>query len=223
MMRKLICLIGAVAMCFALGSRVFAAEQEFVPSITYKDGPQIDSAEMDSQNVGSCLVVTTIQGAKEQKTDITQDARDLLLDVYDQLKEGTMQMPSEAGKVILELVDVSFKENHCVQQGHGHREELEKPGTTVTVTFDLTVPTRAELTVFIYHDGQWKPVEQVRNTGDGEVTCVFEDICPVAFCVDSNFNVDVPKTGDTGQVLLWLMVLVLSGAGVVVLLRRKSR
>ena len=74
-------------------------------------------------------------------------------------------------------------------------------------------------------NGQWAPVKSVKNNGDGTVTCVFEDICPVAFCVEPHADANPPKTGDAagGYMLNWLILLVASAAVVVVLIvnRRK--
>ena len=35
-----------------------------------------------------------------------------------------------------------------------------------------------------YNDGQWEPIRETRNNGDGTVTCLFEHLCPVAFFVE---------------------------------------
>ena len=40
-----------------------------------------------------------------------------------------------------------------------------------------------EVAVFSYVDGEWIEAVSVTNNGDGTVTVVFEDICPVAFAV----------------------------------------
>ena len=223
-MRKLICLITAALLCMGLGCQAFAAEHSFVPSITYKGGPEIESAEMNSESVGGCLVVTTIQQANNKNTDVSQDARDQLLDVYGQLCDGTMMLPPESGNVIRELIDLSFRDTNCIQPDHGHEEELEESDVELTVTFDLDIPSRANLKVYVYHDGEWKQVEKVTNNG-GSVTCVFEDICPVAFCVDGTIDTEIPKTGDAlgDQVLLCAVSMAASAAVLVIALQRKRK
>ena len=113
-MKKIISLVLVLVVCLSLACPAFAAETTFVPSISYKDGPDADSAKLKDENVGSCLVITSITEAKNKATDITQEDRDLLLDVYDQLKTGAMKLPLENNKyVIRELVDVNFKANAC--------------------------------------------------------------------------------------------------------------
>jgi hypothetical protein len=201
---------------------------DFVPSITYKDGPAIDMAEMDGEGVEDCVVVTTIKQAKDKSTDISQEDRDLLLDVYEQLEEGTMTLPvEEDGYVIRELVDVSFEYEDCRQiEEHGHKDQhLKEEGVTLTVTFDLGVGTFEDVIILVYVDGEWVPVESVKNNGNGTVTAIFEDICPVAFVVKEKGNAQAPTTGDAmgNQLMLVMGMMVLSAAGVVALLTAKAR
>ena len=225
-MKRTLLLILSVLLCTALVCPAGATENQFVPSITYKDGPTIEKADLGGDPVGSCLVVSSITDAREKTTDIYQEDRDLLLEVYEKLTDGTMKLPLEGDYVIRELVDVSFRKTSCVENPHPHREDLKKEGTVLTVDFDLGVPKDIPVAVLTYIDGEWKPVEKVVNNGDGTVTVVFEDICPVAFCVDP-FDVSLPpKTGDEArrELILWTGALILSAAAIPVLLylRKKS-
>lgn len=224
-MRKVMCLIFVLAFCLTLACPVFA--DTFVPSISYKDGPDIEDAEMGDETVTDCLVVTSIKEAEEKSTDITQEERDLLLEVYDELDSGDMELPVEDGDyVVRELVDVSFKNEDCIVPEHGHKEELAEDGTTVTIRFDLGVKPSTDVVVLVYIDGQWVPVEDVTNNGDGTVTCVFEDICPVAFCVEADAEIPPAQTGDLEgrNLILWFALMGASFCGilVLVLLRRKT-
>lgn len=225
-MKRFLSLMVALLVCLSLACPAFAAETTFVPSITYKDEPDIEDVEMDGENAGGCLVVSSISDAKNKSTDISQEDRDLLLDVYDKLEDGSMKLPLENDEyVIRELVDVSFKQTTCVDAEHGHKEWLAQEGNTISVTFDLGVARGTEVVVLVYIDGEWKPIESVVNNGDGTVTCVFEDICPVAFCVESD-KADVPaQTGDTmGQnLILWVVLMVASLAAIIVLMVRRRK
>jgi hypothetical protein len=199
---------------------------EFVPSITYKDGPVIDMAEMDGEGVEDCVVVTTIKQAEEKSTDISQEDRDLLLEVYEKLEEGSMTLPLEKeGYVVRELVDVSFVKTGCVEVPHGHKEWLAQEKTTIEVVFDLGIKKDVKLEVLAYIDEEWVAVEKVTNNGDGTVTCVFEDFCPVAFCVEASGAIDPPKTGDTmgADMTKWVVLLIVSMSAIAVLMinRRK--
>lgn len=230
-MKKLICLLVVLMLCCSLILPVFATTGEtFVPSISYKDGPDVDNAILDEngkkEGVDDCVVVTTIEQAKEKTTDITQDDRDLLIEVYEALKDGSMTLPIDGDYVIWELFDLSFEHQDCrVIEEHGHKDEkLKAEDTTLTVTFDLGIDPAEKITVLAYVDGEWVLVE-AKNNGDGTLTCVFEDICPVVFCREKGFNDQIPQTGDEfGRNLgLWIALMVVSAAAIVVLVisRRK--
>lgn len=218
-MKRLFCLLMVLVIAMSLAVPAAAADT-FVPSITYKDGPDINTATMDGGDVKGCLVVTSISKAKNKSTDITQDDRDLLLDVYSKLNSGEMKLPIENDKyVIRELVDVSFLYNNC-RASHDHEEWLKKDNTTVTVDFKLGVKSSADVLVLVYVDNKWVPAEKVTNRGNGNVTVVFEEICPVAFCVDTDSQVTPPKTGDTAgqRIFLWGSVMAGSVAALLILL-----
>ena len=218
-MKRLFCMLLVLVIGVSLALPAAAADT-FVPSITYKDGPDINTATMDGEDVKGCLVVTSISKAKNKSTDITQDDRDLLLDVYAKLNSGEMKLPIENDKyVIRELVDVSFLYNGC-RTPHEHEEWLKKDNTTVTIDFELGVKSSADVLVLVYVDGKWTPAEKVTNRGNGKVTVVFEEICPVAFCVDVDSQVTPPKTGDTAgqRILLWGGVMAGSVAALLILL-----
>ena len=125
-MKRLITMAVFLAFCLSMACPVFAAADTFVPSISYKDGPEIIEGEMKEEDVEACLVVTSIRAALEKATDISQEARDLLLDVYEKLDSGEMKLPMEDDYVIRELVDLSWKKIACVDEEHVHEDDLEK-------------------------------------------------------------------------------------------------
>lgn len=227
-MRKALVLILMLALCMSLACPAFAAEaQAFVPSITYKDAPFLISVQPGDDapeaELGiSCLVSTSIAQAKNGSTDITQEERDLLLDIYEQLEDGSMTLPIEGEYVIRELIDFSFKHNACrAIEEHGHKDEwLRKDGTVLEACFDLGVAANDNVIVLTYIDGQWVGVKNVKNNGDGTVTCVFEDICPVVFAVSEADNDSSNAfTGDVaGQQLgLWMGLMAVCAAGIALL------
>lgn len=224
-MKKLLCAMIALAVCFAMAVPVFAADGEFVPSISYKDALEVVEAKMGDEDVGDCIVVSSILDAKNKTTDIHQDTRDLLLDVYKKLSNDTMSLPLDKNYVILDLVDVSFKQKACIEVSHGHEEELNKDNTSVSVTFRTRAGDYTKLVVMQYKGGEWRTVE-CKNNRNGTVTCVFEDFCPVAFAVEGKAaTVTTPKTGDeAGQTLgLWLGMTAASAAALAVLVLNRRR
>lgn len=211
------------------------ASANFVPSITYKDGLDIvdieSNIEIDGGNswgsgIDECIVVTSIAQAIEKSTDISQDDRDLLLEVYEALAKGEMELPIDGDYVIRDLVDISFEYEDCrCLEEHGHKDEcLAQEGVTLTITFNMDVTSIADVVVMAYVNGEWTAIKSVVNNGDGTVTCIFEDICPVAFVVNENTPVDVPQTGDTTMSpWLWMAVMAVCAVGIVILLAAKRR
>lgn len=226
-MRKIMSLLVVLLLFVGLVCPALAAQSVFVPSISYKDGPDIVDAEADGKDVTGCLVVTTITGAREKTTDIYQEDRDLLLEVYEKLDNGSMKLPIAEDYVVRELVDVSWQKTTCVEAEHGHKQWLQQEDTTVSVTFDLGVGKSTDVVVMVYLDGQWVAAESVVNNGDGTVTVVFEDICPVAFCVKRSQQTEPPKTGDPAadNLPVYMVTLVVSAVALVALLilRGKKR
>lgn len=114
-MKKLICLAAVLLICFSLAAPVLASEDIFVPSITYKNGPDVEGASFgenvagvtsgdgvdgqtpDYGDLSGCVVITSIIQAQEKTTDIYEEDRQLLLDVYEELTQGKMAL---AGEVI---------------------------------------------------------------------------------------------------------------------------
>ena len=218
-MRKFVCVLIAVMMCAMLALPVMAATDPFVPSIGYKDGPSVVEGP-------DCIVVSSLKEAKDKTTDISQEDRDLLWDVYNKLSDGTVELEIDSDKyVVRELVDISFKYEACRQAGHTHEQDLKQAGNTVELTLSMGLSKGTDLKVFVYLDGKWTPVEKVTVNSNGTVTCVFEDICPVAFAVPADAIKETPKTGDMAgnNMILWIVLMVTSFSAAVVLLinRRK--
>lgn len=210
----------------------------FVPSITYKDGLDITDLESNIEieggnnwgtGIDQCVVVTSIAQAEEKSTDISQEDRDLLLEVYEALANGEMELPVKEDYVIRDLVDISFEYEDCrCQEEHGHKDEcLAEEEITLTITFDMDLEEDEEVIVMAYVDGEWGAIKSVENNGDGTVTCIFEDICPVAFIVNEPANTTGPQTGDSVGQNMWMWMMVMAGCvvgitGLLVMKRRKT-
>lgn len=203
------CVLLALLLLAVLAMPAFAAENEFVPSITYKDGPEIEKAQQEKEDVTPCLVVTSIIQAKNKDTDIHQEDRELLLEVYEKLKKNEMQLTTEdEDLVIRELIDLSWRKTDCVEENHNHKQWLTKEDTAITVTFKTGIPSTTDVVVMVYINEQWVPVETKVNK-DKTITCTFEEICPVAICVREKQDTPPAQTGDALGRMLWIWVLLL--------------
>lgn len=246
-MKRVIALFVAAVLCFSLSCTVFA--DEFVQSITDKGAPEIVPVEDEEGNpaIGfvsengqiidylyeDCLLITPVSQAKTSE-NIPDEAEKLLLEVYEKLTNGSMSLPYEkynanldpAKMVIKDLFDVSWLCSESTDEEHPDHPELVEPlGVTVTITFDLGVGKNTDVYCMSYKNSAWNPIVSCVNNGDGTVTCVFEDFCPVSFSVGSG-NVTPPsQTGDPSTPTLWIILMAVSvvalGA-VLVLSRRKA-
>jgi LPXTG-motif cell wall-anchored protein len=218
-MRKLICLLISLALCAGLMLPALAAESRFIPSY----GLEVIEASKGDEDVKDCLVVTSVSEAGDESTDISQEERDLLEDVYEALSEGTMILPLVGEYQFVELMDVRFALSACRDKNDHAHEESE---SALTVKFDMEIEAYNVLVAMTYADEKWEPVKNLADNGDGTITCQFEDICPVVFAVaDKEKAPWNPSTGDAaGNHLMMVMgVMLLSAAGVVTLVGTKAR
>lgn len=236
-MKKIIACLTALLLCATLV--IPAAAAEFTPSVNQKPAPDVvptpdpdgdpaigvilnGDGEIIDYVGEECLVITGISEA-EDSDEIPEDAKELLLDVYDKLTSGEMTLPYDkydpdmnpGNMVIRDLFDATFL---CDE----HPEMLDDEGVTMKLTFDIGVKPGVEVVVMTYINGQWEPVVKTVNNGDGTVTCTFEEICPIAFSVPVQADEPVTPPAQTGddsgdQLIIWGAVALLSLAAIVVL------
>jgi len=251
-MKRVVSLVIAMVLCFSLSCMVSA--DEFVQSITDKGAPEIVPVKDPEGNdaIGEildengnvigylyedCLLITPVSQAKSS-TLIPDDAEKMLLDVYDKLVAGTMNLPYEkfnanldpAKMVIKDLFDVSWlcgdnAEENFDEEHPDHEEIVAPKGITVRITFDLDVDEFANVYCMSFKNGAWNPVVSCVNNGNGTVTAVFEDFCPVAFSVGSGTVTPPSQTGDPSTPVLWIILMsvsVVALGAVLVLSRRKA-
>lgn len=225
LMKKLSCMLLAVLLCVLAAVPAYAADG-FVPSITYKDHPELDGpgSLVEGDNTSGeevkegCLVITSVADANNSQ-DIPEDAREELLTVYKLLSEGTMTLPYDGDQeyVIRDLIDVSLI---C---DDGHKESLAQDNVYIELTFELGVAPGVDVSVMVYLDGQWEDVPKVTNNGDGTVTVLFEDLCTVAFSVPAESHTPPAQTGDNSGIGIWLVVMVVSAAALVAMAVMRRR
>lgn len=234
-MKKIIALLTVLMLCATLVVPV-SAENEFKPSVENKPAPEIVPVPDEDGNPAlamlidgdgliidyiyesdGCLVITPVSRAEESEI-IPDDARNLLLDVYAKLLNGSMFLPYEkfdaglisSNMIIRDLFDATFL---CGD----HPEMLLPEGSRLVITFDLGVAADEDVFTMTYNSGEWNPIVSTVNNDDGTVTCVFEHLCPIAFSVEG----DVPpvQTGDPAgdQLNIWFMICGISLLAVIVL------
>ncbi len=249
-MKKLISLIMVITVMMACTISAMATEVDFVPSISNKGAPEIvitydengrmiighifdGTGGMISTEYEDCLVITSVDDAKTS-TEIPEDAKEELLKVFEELNADDAKLSEicpELNDIVKEELGDDWTADDLVVRDlfditglcDDLNVELPKDGNTLELKFDLSIPKDTFITAMAYVDGKWQPIVETVNNGDGTITCVFEDICPVAFLTtgsgtatntpstDTNVNPDTVVTGDTvNNIILWSVVLLMS-------------
>lgn len=224
-MRRTIAMAVVLVLCFVFACPVFATE--FVPSIGDKGAPELVTTTDEDGNVvighvvdkdgnvlddihEDCLVVTPLYQVHTSDR-IPEEAKEMLLHVYEQLKVDDMVIPYEKFNanldpdkmVIRDLFDVSWL---C----QDHPEIVAPKGVYVRLTFDLDISADTDVYVSSYKHDHWNPIVDSTNNGDGTLTCLFEDFCPVAFSVPIGSDTPPAQTGDSADITLWIVLMAVS-------------
>lgn len=242
-MKKLTCLLLALAMCLSIAAPVFATENEgFVPSITYKPSPEIVTVkdENGEEAIGvvrnekgevidyvehGCLKITPIAHVWDPEVEVPEDVERLLTFVYEELNAERMNIPYEKhegldleGKnmVIRDLFDARWA---CEE----HRAMIEDKGILFEITFDLGISAETPVYVMTYDEEtkEWSPIVETVNNGDGTVTCTFEHLCAIEFSMPvaaANAPID---DATSMPIWPWILILVLAVAAILVIVISK--
>ena len=242
-MKKIICLMIAIMLCLSVAAPAWAADNGFVPSITYKPNPEIvtginddgeeyigvirdENGEIISYVSHGCLRITPIAHVWDEEIDVPKEIEDLLLFCYEGLNDGSMEIPYEkheadldpANMVIRDLFDARWV---CEE----HRAMVEKEGVTFEITFDLGVVADAKIFVMTYDEAakEWSPIVKSVNNGDGTVTCTFEHLCAIEFSMPVAAAAVVTEENQKPDVTPWIILLGVAVAGVIVVLVAKNK
>lgn len=248
-MKRVLSFALALVMLVALSSTAFATK--FVDSISNKGAPEVIPAGVKDgeEYIGEvidpegnvlhtvthdCLVVTPVSEANTS-TRIPEDARDLLLEVYDELSKPDTKLSTLCPELD-DIVKAAFGDEYDADDlvvrdlfdATALCDELKQflpiPGNTIDITFKLPLGADEFVSVIAYVDGVWKPIVKTVNNGDGTVTCTFEDICPIAFLthVDSSSGSpdDPADTGDDAGMMMgvWGAVMAISLLAIIALI-----
>ena len=242
-MKKIVCLLIGLLLCMSMVVPAFAAEGDFVPSITYKPNPEIVpvAGESGEEYIGiirdkngdvmdyvdhGCLLVTPIAHVWDEEIEVSADVEDLLLFVYNGLNDDSMNIPYEkheanldAGNMVIrDLFDARWL---CEE----HRKMVEEEGVTFEITFDLGVVADVQIYAMTYDEltKEWNPVVKTVNNGDGTVTCTFEHLCAITFSMNVEKNEPATDDAQPANILPWIILLVVAVVAVVVVLFIKKK
>lgn len=245
-MRKVLSMLVVLLLCVSMVLPVFAADEGFVPSITYKPNPEIVpvQGEDGEEYIGvvrdadgniisyighGCLRITPIAHVWDEEIFVPEEIEELLLFIYNGLNDGSMTIPYEkheagldpANMVIRDLFDARWE---CDE----HPNMLEPEGVVMDLTFDLGVVADAQIFVQTYDEeaNEWSPIVKVVNNGDGTVTCTFEHLCGIEFSMPlkaaaTDPAVEAAKNGN--NVLPWIIILIAAACAAVAVVAKKKK
>ncbi len=224
-MKKVVTVLVVLLLCISLMAPAFAAGEDFVRSISYKDGPQtVPVTTVEDQTVVAVLVeqgvedehvfdehlVVTPISAVDEATEIPEETRETLKKVYEDLSKGSMEIPFEKygenapkAPVIRDIFDVTLTHDD-------HHDRLSEEEVQLKMTFRLGVEADVTVYALSYRNNQWDPAGDVTNNGDGTVTVLFDHLCPVVFAVeeDTLHESQLPEEKEDSNLLLWVILLV---------------
>lgn len=245
-MRRMVCLITVLMMCMSLALPVYAAENSFVPSITYKPNPEIKTVknEAGEEYIGiirnangeiidyvghSCIQITPVAHIWDEEIEVPEEIDQLLSFIYQELSLNNMVIPYEdheagldpANMVIRDLLDLRWA---CEE----HREMVAEEGVVLELTFDLGVVADAQIFAMTYDEetGKWSPIVEAVNNGDGTVTCIFERLGAVEFSMPIAAATVAVDEAPSANVLPWIIVLVcavVAAVVVVIVIAKKKK
>ena len=245
-MKRIVCLAMVAVLVFALASSVFAAKSDFVPSISYKDHPEIvpvapkpgtDPKPDDKVVVGEIvnkennevvedvhseqLVVTPVSGA-ESSTEIPEASKEQLLEIYEKLAEGAMEIPYEKIDPAIDPSNMVIRDLFDVSSVDENQQQIiADDNMSLKVTFDLGVAAEQDVFCMTFVNGEWVPAVSVLNNGNGTVTVILEAFGPVVFSVEATGSVTPPaQTGDQfgAQLPMWIAVMAVSAVALMAVL-----
>ena len=244
-MKKFVCLLTVLVLCMGLAVPAFAAENDFVPSITYKPNPEIvpvvgedgeeyigvirdkDGKVKDYAGHG-CIMVTPIAHVWDEEIEVAPVVEELLLYVYNELNAGSMKIPYEKHAVELDAANMVIRDLFDARwECDEHPNMLEPEGVVVDLTFDLGVVADAQIFVQTYDEeaNEWSPIVKVVNNGDGTVTCTFEHLCGIEFSMPLKAAATAPavEPAKTNNILPWIIILIAAACAAVGVIAKKKK
>lgn len=231
-MKKVIALLMVLVLCVSLAAPALASE--FVPSISYKDHPEIvvtpnggggyiigGGGEIIGEVPFEDLIIIPVSKTEDFEEDFPGEC-DELEDMYQKLVSGKTKLPYELVDEDIDPDTMVIRDLfYVLMVDENGRKDLEE-GTKLQITLDPDVDAATSLVVMVYYDNAWHPAK-VTNNGDGTVTLVLEHLGIVSFSVPDGSAKPPVQTGDPTDVMLWVVLLAVSTLALtgIVILRRK--
>ena len=217
-MKKVLCSLLALVVLAALALPVLAAGDDFVPSITYKDAPEIVVTEDELGNEIAAIVrneagevvdyvytaelVSSSVAKIEESEKLTADEKTLLRNVYNKITSGEMKLPyekvesvKEQTMVIRDLIYITIRDVSPLSDSDVVEVTLlSNEKTRWEISFNLGVEANTNVVAMTYNNNEWTPAHKVVNNGDGTVTCTLDNLGVLALSVPAVVNVPAEPT-----------------------------
>ena len=266
-MKKIIRVLLVVMLVMSMVTPAFATEG-FMGSISEKPGniihmgttnenePYYGIIKDEDGNITHYLVegqiIVTPYAKIDESKVLPQSTKDLMHKVYGELKDGTVKLSDVPGLadavkdklgedvnvdesiVVYDLYDVTVINPEALGLGSG---------STLTITFNLSIDTDRFLQVMAYNGSGWNLVPFTNN--GQTITVTLAGPGPVAFLTDvatdgpvddegttdegttdegkpEGEGSDTPETGDDSNPFLWGAILVAAAAGIIILFKKNK-
>ena len=203
-MKKLITLLVAVVMVFALCVPAFAAEGTFVQS-PGKTNPEITNVQTDIPNYDGRIVIVPY----DQKTKLPSDEAGLMDQAYDDIAGKTQNSN------LSEVLEQVAKDNNTTTGKLGVSDLFDIRETNVNYnsngTYTITVAVsnvgNFKSLVYMDSDGVWHTVPGAKLSADGKYITFTTSLLsvPYAFVVEKTSA--SPKTGDNSAFYIYLAIV----------------
>ena len=228
-MKKVLCSLLALVVLAAMALPVLAAGDDFVPSITYKDAPEIVVTEDELGNEIAAvvrdeageivdyvytteLVSSSVAKAEESET-LTSDEKALLKDVYNKITSGEMKLPyekvesvKEQTMVIRDLIYLTVRDVSPLSAADILEvTPLANEKTRWEISFNMGVEADTEVVAMTYNNNEWTPAHKVVNNGDGTVTCTLDSLGVLALSVPAEVDAP-PAPAPAPDYTIWIIV-----------------
>lgn len=229
---------------------VMAAEQSFVPSVSFdssiieiiakEDGRDVIGYVEDangnrlSTEYHDCLVVTSVLDVKRGDTVISKEACDLLIKTYESLTADGVKL-SQQIPVLNDIAKEAFGQSSTADDltvrdiydftslCEDLNNYLEAGDNTLTLKVKMSVEENTFISVVSLYNGQWVPAQRVVKNNDRTISVTFTKLCPVLFVTGKYKQEKPPATDDDFNMLLWTTLMISSVIALTVVIILKKR
>lgn len=244
-MKKIFAGIMVLMLILSCSLNLFAANDNFVPSISEKPAPEIEGFEEDgTKYIGKIIdkdgntikkipvgyILVTPIAEIDASAELSQETKDELKAAYAALTADGADLSkicSVLNSIVADKLGSGKNANNLVIRdffdvtviGDEYKALLAVEGNKLVVDLKVAVDPDAFVAATVYVNGEWKLVD-IKNNGDNTITCTFDSVCPVALFVEgTGGSTNPPPTGIGYENFTWIMLAIVSLIAIVLLVK----